>query len=348
MIKKLLFAIIMGILFIFAIAIVIGGFNNTNSNMGEKNTVPEDLSKYDINPTDITFDKKNGGGETIKVYLVKENKIKALSLEDYTRGVVCAEMPAEFNIEAIKAQAIAARTFAMAHMEAYGGKKYEKAKGADVTDNEKCQVYIDKDSRLRSWPAKQAGQYWNKITEAVQATEGQIIKYNGKLVMEPYYFAISSGKTEDCVEVFGDYEPYLKSVVSPGEEIAPKYKSQVKVSYNSFISNIEKEYANCNINFFNVRNEVKIIKRTTAGSVNEVKIGKEIITGSKFRNLMKLNSANFDIIFNLTNVEIDCIGYGHDVGMSQWGANVMAKGGKNYKDILTHYYRGVTVEKMNN
>lgn len=325
-------------------AIVIGGFNNTITNI-ENKPEQKDLDKYDSKPTDIAFDKKNSGEENIAVYFTKENKIKTLNLEEYIRGVVCAEMPAEFNIEAIKAQAIAARTFAMAHMEVYGGKKYEKAKGADVTDNEECQAYIDKDSRLSSWPKKQAGQYWNKITEAVQETNGQVIKYNGKMIMDPYYFAVSSGKTEDSVAVFGDYEPYLKSVSSPGEEAAPKYKSQIKMSYNSFISNIEEQYTNSNINIFNIRNEIKIISRTSSGTVKEVKIGSETISGSKFRSLLKLNSSNFNIVFHFTNVEINCIGYGHDVGMSQWGANAMAKSGKNYKDILTHYYQGVNVEK---
>lgn len=347
MIKKFFLTVVAGIIFILLLAVVIGGFNNSNVNNTDKNeNTDEDLSKYSVDPSDIVFDKSNGGGENIKVYLTKEKKMITLSLEEYVRGVVCGEMPAEYNIEALKAQAVAARTFAMAHMEVYGGKKYSKAKGADVTDDINCQVYMDKNKRLNSWNKKYEGKYWNKITEAVQATEGQVLKYNGKLVMEPYYFAVSSGRTEDSVQVFGDSEPYLKSVVSSGEEDAPKYKTETKISYGTFIDEIKGVYKDLDINYFNLKSKIKIVSRTSSGAVKEVKIGNETITGNKFRNILQLNSANFNIKFHLTYIEIECIGYGHNVGMSQYGANVMAKNGKQYKDILTYYYQGVSVEKI--
>lgn len=349
MIKKFFIAVAAVIIFILFSAVIIGGFNNNDISKEDKsknNTRNKDLNKYSIKPTDIIFDKSNGGGENIRVYLTKEKKIISLSLEEYVRGVVCAEMPAEYGVEALKAQAVAARTFAMAHMETYGGKKYSKAKGADITDDVNCQVYIDKNKVLSSWDKKYSGQYWNKITEAVQDTEGQVLKYNGKLVMEPYYFAVSSGKTDDAKEVFGNSEPYLKSVASPGEENAPKYETKVKMSYSSFIEVIKNTYKNAGINVFNIRNNVKIISRTDSGGIKEIKLGNETVTGNQFRKILQLNSANFNIYFHFTNVEIDCFGYGHNVGMSQYGADLMAQKGKDYKQILTYYYRGVNVEKM--
>jgi stage II sporulation protein D len=333
----------LGIVFILFVAIFIGGIGN-NIGYGNKNN--NEVKKYDINTTDIVFDKNNSGGATIKVYITKEKKIKKLSLEEYIRGVVPAEMPAEFGTEALKAQAVAARTFAVAHMESYGGKKYPGANGADVTDTVNCQVYMDKNSILNKWPKNLSGAYWNKITDAVQQTNGQVLKYNGKLITEPYYFAISSGKTENSKDILGKEEPYLKSVSSPGEEIAKKYKSQIKLSYSSFISKVKSQYSNSNLNSINVRNSINIISRTEAGSVKEIKVGNNTMTGPKFRTMLGLNSANFSINYNSTGIEINCVGYGHDVGMSQWGANVMSKQGKNYKDILTHYYDGVTIEKL--
>jgi stage II sporulation protein D len=249
-------------------------------------------------------------------------------MEEYTRGVVASEMPAEFNIEALKAQAIAARTFAAAHMDSYGGKPYHGAKGADVTDTVDCQVYMAKDDRLKSWPQRLSGEYWNKITEAVQSTEGEVLKYHGKLIMEPLY------------------EQYLKSVISSGEETEKKYNSVVKISYGDFINRIKKTYSNSDLNYLNIRNSIQILSKTKAGGVKEIKLGKNTITGIKFRSIMGLNSTNFSVKYNITSLEIDCTGYGHDVGMSQNGANVMAKNGKTCSEILQHYYTGITLGKL--
>lgn len=346
MLKNFFITVSLGIVFILFAAIFIGGIGNNINYENKTNKNNNEVKKYNISPSDVVFDKNNGGGATIKIYITKEKKIKELALEEYIRGVVSAEMPAEFDIEALKAQAVAARTFAAAHMEIYGGKKYPGANGADVTDTVNCQVYMDKNSVLNKWPKSLSGQYWNKITEAVQETNGQVLKYNGKLVTEPYYFAISSGKTENAKDILGEDEPYLKSVSSPGEEIAKKYRSQVKLTYSSFISKVKSQFSNSNLDLLNVRNSINIISRTEAGSVKEIKIGNNTMTGPKFRSMLGLNSANFSINYDITGIEINCIGYGHDVGMSQWGANIMSKQGKNYKDILTHYYNGVIVEKI--
>lgn len=342
MIKKFFITLLIGIIFIIIAPLLIGGLGTGVNQSTNSTNSSEDLHKYNTKTSDIVFNNNNGN-PNIKVYITKEKKIQELNLEEYVRGVVSAEMPAEFNIEALKAQAVAARTFAAAHMEAFGGKKYPKAKGADVTDTVDCQVYIDKAASLKKIPE----QYWNKVIEAVQDTKGQVLTYKGKLVMEPYYFATSSGKTEDSVQVFGSEEPYLKSVSSPGEEQAPKYKSQVSMSYNKFLNIIKSEYPDSNLNALNIRSQVKILSRLAGGSVDNIKIGNVTISGIKFRSYFGLNSANFNITFHIMNIEIDCCGYGHDVGMSQWGANAMAKLGSNYRNILSHYYQGVSVQNIN-
>lgn len=339
MLKKFFITISFGVIFIILISIFIGGFGNTGGNTYRS-------KEYNISPTDIIFEKDNTKGVNIKVYITKEKKIKELPLEDYIRGVVASEMPAEFEKEALKAQAVAARTFAATHMEIYGGKSYKNANGANVTDTIECQVYKDKTDIVNGWNKNLSQQYWDKITQAVQETSGQVLKYNGKLITDPYYFAISSGKTEDSKEVFGNEEPYLKSVSSPGEEVAQKYRSEIKISYNNFVNKIKNQYSNSNINATNIKSSINIISRTEAGSVKEIKVGNNTIAGVKFRSIFGLNSANFSISYNTKEIVIKCTGYGHDVGMSQWGANIMSKQGKNYKDILTHYYTGISIEKI--
>lgn len=341
-IKRFFLLILMGVFFVIALSLIIVGMGKNKSSLS-KAIIPQYLMKSN----NIVFNKNNGGEPKIKVYITKEDKVEEMLLEEYIRGVVSAEMPVEFAPEALKSQAVAARTFALAHMEEFGGKKYKSNTGANVCDTTKCQVFINKDDRLKSWPQSKRDEYWNKVTDAVKDTSGEVLTINGKLVMEPFYFAVSSGKTENAVDVFSENEDYLKSVSSPGEEVAPKYKSVVKVSYSDFTSKINSQYPNSGLSSRNAKNEVEIKSRNDSGSVKEIKIGGTTLSGVKFRSIMGLNSANFNIRFNYSNIEISCVGYGHGVGMSQWGANAMAKSGKKYKDILVHYYKGVEIANIN-
>jgi len=281
----------------------------------------------------------------IKVFISKENKIKELSLEEYITGVVAAEMPAEFEIEALKAQAVAARTYALAHVDELGGTLCKNANGANLCDTVHCQVYTTREERLKSWPKSSGENYWDKIKAAVEGTEGQVLTYNNSLVMEPYYFATSSGKTENSEDVFSSSIPYLRSVDSPGEEETKNFKSIKIFGYNELSKIINNNYNNAKVTAVNIKKQIAIIDRTEAGSVKNIKIGSITMTGSKFRTMLELKSSNFKIVFNLKSVEIDCTGYGHGVGMSQWGANAMAKEGNSYKQILNHYYQGTIISK---
>lgn len=283
----------------------------------------------------------------VKIYLTKQGKVNEMNLEEYIIGVVAAEMPAEFEEEALKAQAIAARTYAIAHMESIGGNKCSKGRGADLCDSVHCQAYISKDERMQLWPKSKAKLYWNKIVNAVEETGGEIITYNGQVVMSPYYFATSSGKTENASEVFSRAEPYLKSVSSPGEERAPKYKTSFKYKYRELANIIIKKYPDAKINSMNIKKNIQILSRSEGGSVKDIRIGEKNISGMNFRMMLGLTSANFEIEFNSNDVEVRCNGYGHGVGMSQWGADAMAKEGKKYIDILQHYYQGVEISKIN-
>ena len=300
---------------------------------------------FKLSEQDKIFNKKVEGEPTINIYMSDEKKVIKLNLEDYVRGVVAGEMPVNFSYEAIKAQAVAARTYAVAHMEEFGGSMYNKKIGANLTDTTANQVYLTKEERYSSWPKNKADEYWNKITKAVEETKLEVLTYDGKLVMAPYYFSTSGGKTENAVDVFGKDIPYLRSVESSGEQIASRYTSTKKYSYSDFINIINKNYKGASLTTKNIKSSVKVLQRSDGGGVMKIKIGSITLTGRDVRTIFGLNSTDFTIELNGSAV-FNCIGYGHRVGMSQWGADVMALDGKNYKVILKHYYTGVNIDKL--
>ena len=150
----------------------------------------------------------------VKIYLTKENRIIELPLEEYIKGVVSSEMPINFELEALKAQAVAARTYTIAHTKILGG-GCSKGNGADLCDTIHCQVYMSKEKRRELW-GESAKKNWNKVEEAVKSTEGQIITYNNELARGAYYFSTSSGRTENSEDIFVNALPYLRSVESYG------------------------------------------------------------------------------------------------------------------------------------
>ena len=341
--RKIVCAFIGGIVLVLCLIIFIVGVGDKGIG-NDANSYKVD--KFIIKPNDISFDSKNGGGPKIKVYITKDKKVIEMFLEEYVRGVVAAEMPAEFPIEALKAQAVAARTFALSHMDEYGSGENPKIGGADVGDTVSFQVYISKEDRLNSWPNKTKGELWNKVTEAVMSTEGQVLTFNGELVLSPYYFSTSSGRTENALDIFNIDIPYLKSVQSKGEEVSRSYKSTKKITYSEVVKSLNSSYPKAGLTTAKIKNQIKVLGNYESGSVKNIKIGNLTITGVKFRGLFGLASDNFTLQVNSKNINVVCKGYGHGVGMSQWGANVMASSGKSYEVILTHYYTGVKVEKM--
>jgi len=338
--KNILLVVTAFIAFIVITSVLIVGVGNNkklniNKNSVNKSEKNKNIVKYDSLPK-IT---------KVKVFITKENSIKEINLEDYVTGVVASEMPAGFEIEALKAQAVAARTFALAHVKGVGGISCKNGKGADLCDEVHCQVYMTKAQRIKEWPKGKGEELWDKIKMAVQGTAGQVLTYNNELVMEPYYFATSSGKTENSEDVFSSSIPYLKSVESPGEEISTNFKTSNSFKYKELSSIINNNYNNARVTSANIRKQITVIDRTSAGSVKNIKVGNITMTGTKFRTMLGLKSSNFKLKFNLSGIEIDCSGYGHGVGMSQWGADIMAKKGKNYTEILAHYYQGTDVSK---
>lgn len=300
------------------------------------------LTGYILNQDNVI---KNGEPE-VRLLLSKENRVISIKLEEYVKGVISGEMPLEYNIEALKAQAVAARTYAVAHMGGYKGRQYDKTNNIDLIDTVECQVYINRNQCLNSLPAGKKDEYIKKIDEAVDYTKGEVITYDGNVISEPFFFSCSSGNTENSEDVFSASEPYLRSVQSEEDKKSPEYEKVVTFSNENFIKKINSVYSNSKLKNYNLKNQISIESRSSSGSIKKIKVGAVTMTGPQFRSVLNLNSANLDIKFYGSSIEIKSKGYGHGVGMSQCGANFMAKDGKSYTDILKHYYQGVNVEKL--
>lgn len=253
----------------------------------------------------------------------KKGTVEQIELEEYLVGVVAAEMPASFNSEAIKAQAILARTYALKKI----------SKGEKLTDTVSTQAYIDKTEMQKKW-GNEYSKYYNKIVSAVNSTKGQVVKYNGNYI-EALYHSTSNGKTENAKEVWGQDIPYLKSVDSSWDKKTSAYLKIENKEFNMLMKvlgiDIDKNV------------DIEILSRDESGRVSKVKVEDKIYTGVEFRTLLNLRSTDFDITITDNGLEIITRGYGHGVGMSQYGANEMAQLGYNYKDIINHYYQNVKI-----
>lgn len=245
-------------------------------------------------------------------------------LEEYVVGVVAAEMPAAFPEEALKAQAVAARTYQIRQMQ---------AAGSDSVLYDVGQAYITTEEQKKKWGENYAF-YAGKIRNAVRATAGEIMVYNGEPILAAFH-AQSAGKTEDAENVWNEAVPYLKSVNSMDDKNAPDNKTVVTFS--------AKEISNklgCDLE------EVSILSRTEAGYVDDVQAGDKILTGREVREALALRSANFTIEKRENDIIFTVFGYGHGAGMSQYGASFLAEKGMDYHEILNHYYTDIQFEKI--
>jgi len=287
----------------------------------------------------------SGKDPVVNLYDHYSKKLITIDLEEYVIGVVAAEMPASFELEALKAQAVAARTLAAYKMKALGGKGCGKYEGADVcSEFSHCQAWIP-DSQMRKNWGKSYEDNLQKIKQAVYQTWGEIMTYNGKPI-EVFFHSTSNGKTENVEEVFSASLPYYDVVESPGDKNGPNYSASVSFTVDEFIRKFENKYGKSNLTRNNIKDQIKILSYTESGRVKEIMIGGIKIKGTDFRNLYGLNSTDFELHFEGDKIIIKTRGYGHGVGMSQVGANYMAEQGKDYRQILNHYYQGIEIEKI--
>ncbi len=258
----------------------------------------------------------------------KDNLISEVELEEYVVGVVAAEMPASFDIEALKAQAVASRSYAVYKM--------NNSKGDyDVVTDVSNQSYITVVEMKKKW-GDDFSKYYTKVQEAVNSTKGEVLTYNDE-VIEAFYFAMSNGYTEEASLVFSEDKDYLHSVAS--------------IYDNSDLKNFEVTTTFTKDDFcakLNIKCDtivIQNIKRSDTHRVNEITINGETFKGTTIRKLLNLRSTDFEIAVK-QNIAITTKGYGHGVGMSQYGANGMAKSGQNYKQILTYYYQNVKISSI--
>ncbi len=256
--------------------------------------------------------------------------ISNIMLEDYIVGVVAGEMPIYFETEALKAQAVAARSYVMKQM------GYNKDKDYDVLNTVVNQVYLSDDYLKSAW-REDYDDNIKKIKMAVLATNGEYLEYDGA-VAEAMFFSTSSGYTENSEEVFTNKVPYLRSVASTWDDISPVYTVNYSMTLQDF-------YDKLNINYDDYL-EIEITENTSTGRIKKLKINDVLFSGSDVMNKLHLKSNYFEIIQDGDMVIITTKGYGHGVGMSQYGAQAMALKGYTYEEILQYYYSGTIIKEI--
>ncbi len=279
---------------------------------------------------------------TIQLLHASTGEVEELTLDTYLYGVVSSEMPASFEKEALKAQAVVARTYTIYKIQ----NNSQKHEGADICDNSACcQAWISKEDRLAKWEESTREEYWNKIVTAVEETKGKIITYEGKPI-NAFFHANSGGKTETTLNVWGGSGyPYLQTVATAGEEGYTQYQSEVICTKQEFTDKIKEKHSDFTIDFSQA-NCIQVLEYTDGDRVKSIQIGNLSFSGVEIRTIFGLRSANFTITIEGDNIKFSVLGYGHGVGMSQTGADSMAKAGSDYVEIIKHFYTGVEVEDV--
>ena len=278
--------------------------------------------------------------DTVKLLHTKTGEIEELQLDEYLLGVVSSEMPASFHEEALKAQAIVARTYTIYKI------KHSKHENADICDDSNCcQAWISKEDRFEKWNIEDRESNWEKIEKAVNDTKGKIITYNGEPI-NAFFHSNSGGVTDTAFSVWGGTNyPYLQAVATSGEDAYSQYNSEVILTKEEFISKMKEYHTDFNIDFES-ENSIQILNYTEGGRIDNIKIGNLELTGVEVRNIFSLKSAKFTIEIGEENIKFKVIGYGHGVGMSQTGADSIAKNGGNYEEIIKHFYTGVEISNI--
>ena len=307
--------------------------NSDVNEVKENVNISQDISKNvenSVNKEPRIIENTNSDNTTnssmSEITIYRSNgSIINLNMTDYLIGVVSSEMPASFNLEALKAQSVLARTYALK----------AKQTGKKLTDTVSTQSYIDIDQMKNKWE-NSFNTYYNKIKNAVENTNGEYLSYNGNYI-EALYHSTNNGKTESSLDVFGNYYPYLISVSSEYDKNASSYLRTINMPLDTISNKLGLNLNNDSV--------ISILSYTDGGNIKEININGNNFSGKKVRELLGLRSADFDISISDNNANITTRGYGHGVGMSQYGANGMANAGYSYKDILSHYYPGTTLTK---
>lgn len=331
--KRLIVWILIILLFSFLLpAMLTKKFSFVESSASQE----ENIGSITKEQENIDYQYSNYG--KVKLLHSKTGEVEEFDMDTYLLGVVCSEMPASYEEEALKAQAVVARTYTV-YLIQNGGKH----DGADVCDDSNCcEAWITKEARFERWDEDKREEYWNKIEEAVNSTKGKVIKYNGEII-KAFFHSNSGGKTENVSVVWGGADlPYLQSVETSGEDAYLQYASELEISKTDFETKIKEKYPDFEIDYNDI-NCIEVKEFTDGNRVKTIKIGNKELSGVEVRTLLGLRSAHFTYEINRDNIKFSVIGYGHGVGMSQTGADSLAKQGYNYEDIIKHFYTGVEI-----
>lgn len=277
--------------------------------------------------------------DKIKLLHSKTGQIEEVQLDSYLYGVVSAEMPADYEIEALKAQAVVARTYTIYKIQNAKGKHGE----ADICDDFACcQAWISKEDRMNKWEESKREENWNKIVEAVNSTAGKVITYDGSPI-NAFFHSNSGGTTEVPINVWGGSGyPYLQVVQTTGEDTYKQYASEVSLTKEEVIQKIKQTHEEIVIDY-NIPDQIKILEYTESGRVKTIQFGNVNLSGVEARTIFGLKSSNFTVQIEAEQVKFEVKGYGHGVGMSQTGADTLAKEGKTYEEIIKHFYKDVEI-----
>ena len=281
-----------------------------------------------IQNDEITFNFSSNS--IVRVYRENLNRIDRVPIEEYVVGVLSGEMPVSFELEALKAQAVASRSYVMYLISKNKDKDY------DVVDTVNNQVYLDSSNQKEKWKDDYVSNV-NKIKQAVLDTAGEYLVYDDKVV-NAMFFSTSSGMTENSEEVFSSEVPYLRSVVSTWDEISPVYTDTKKFSKEDFYKLLNLKY--------NEKLNLNILSTTSTGRILKLSINNKEFTGREVCSKLNLRSSFFSIREYDDGIVVTTKGFGHGVGMSQYGAQGMAKDGYKYDEILKYYYSGVEIKKF--
>jgi len=317
--------------------------NNSSKIEKQDSNLENENNKEQNNETEnkVTKNEKFSDITIVKLLHSDTQEVKEVNLEEYLYNVVSAEMPADYELEALKAQAVAARTYTIYRI-TQTDKKHENA---DICNESTCcQAWISKEDRLAKWEEDKREENWNKIVRAVEETKGKVITYEGNPI-NAFFHSNSGGTTEVPINVWGGSGyPYLQVVETAGEEGYSQYKSEVTLTKLELESILKQNYPDFQIDY-SQKDAIKILEYTSSNRIKTLKLGNIQISGVEARKLFGLKSANFEVTINGDNVIFSVVGNGHGVGMSQTGANTMAQNGSTYEEIIKHFYVGVEIQE---
>ena len=339
--RKVLLYILLVIFICFLLPILFTKNLNTElklTHIGADDSVHSEFQNIST-PTEINTSYNYDDYTKIRLLHTDTNQVEEVNLDEYLCNVVSAEMPADFEIEALKAQAVVARTYTIYKIMNNNGKH----ENADICSSSNCcQAWISKEDRLNRWEESKREENWNKIVNSVNSTVGKIITYEGKPI-NAFFHSNSGGATEVPLNVWGGSGyPYLQVVQTAGEDAYTQYSSTVTLTKQELVNKIKEKHTEITIDW-NKQNCIEILERTDGNRVKTIKFGNINLSGVETRTLLGLKSANFTVEIQGDNVTFQVIGYGHGVGMSQTGADALAKQGYTYQDIIKHFYIGVSV-----